>query len=163
MGGREPGRGVRGARGTSRRNPTVLIWSVPTFLGIGFKFNDFIQSQSHRADLVSSDVTSLETGEAVEAFVSQSHRADLVSSDIHKTTGWKTTRKRRNPTVLIWSVPTAFILGVIAAYLILSQSHRADLVSSDRAGQHRSVNPAEHRRNPTVLIWSVPTLALPGP
>ena len=64
---------------------------------------------------------------------SQSHRPDLVNSDVFATTAQQEEYiLRRNPTVLIWSIPT------LCPWM------------RERNGPNR--------RNPTVLIWSIPTL-----
>ena len=144
---------------------TVLIWSIPT-LAITSPPHvvDLERSQSHRPDLVNSDGSG-RLSSIPRARSSQSHRPDLVNSDRRFTCG----------------VPVG---------TLLSQSHRPDLVTSDgnattprRAGSpqaksqsHRPdlVNPHQRcpgvmdgthhmqSRNPTVLIWSIPTARQDG-
>jgi len=77
-------------------------------------------------------------------------------------TGRMPTPSGRNPTVLIWSVPTAFSFcrGKPQSPFTRSQSHRTHLVSSHTWHNYTPLPFTDRRsRNPTVLIWSVPTQA----
>jgi hypothetical protein len=51
--------------------------------------------------------------------------------------------RRRNPTVLIWSVPTKSWRDQAAAVFPLSQSHRTDLVSSYSSLRLRRASPSQ--------------------
>ena len=75
----------------------------------------------------------------VEADMSQSHRTDLVNSYSYCLQPLRgQIRESRNPTVLIWSIPTPQL-----AKIWLSAPFRS--------------------RNPTVLIWSIPTVTAANP
>ena len=63
-------------------------------------------SQSHRPDLVNSDPAKPSRSPPPSS-TSQSHRPDLVNSDAPGVAGRDhRPLRRRNPTVLIWSIPT---------------------------------------------------------
>ena len=97
-------------------------------------FYDDEKSQSHRTDLVNSD-----NGERLDLshlcfgqVPSQSHRTDLVTSDHDlRLAGNHRVAESRNPTLLIWSIPTREAIERGTPYAAKSQSHRTDLVNSD--------------------------------
>jgi hypothetical protein len=64
---------------------------------------------------------------------SQSHLADLVSSDPSCGCWSRRSASSRNPTWLTWSPPTPVLDGIpmVVNQGVESQSHLADLVSSD--------------------------------
>ncbi len=86
----------------------------------------------YRPDLVNSHATYVRRLNRYQALGSQSHRPDLVNSYAPRTT-WTSClpSQSRNPTVLIWSIPTGANFDVVLE-VKLSQSHHPDLVSSNR-------------------------------
>ena len=115
------------------RNTTVLTWSLPT-----------PRSFPHSLD-------ETERG-------SQSHLTDLVTSDASSKVARPTSQfSCRNPTVLIWSIPTFHdTYGTCGNYFVESQSHRAVLVTSDPSPILPTNGRTSWRRNPTALIWAIP-------
>ena len=120
------------------------------------------KSQSHRPDLVNSHMlTDRFVNKVIRKVTSsQSHRPDLVNSHV---TSYRSKRSwrcicGRNPTVLIWSIPTPGNPGYPEPWNPAeeSQSHRPDLVNSHQEAPPRG-SPRRLGRNPTVLIWSIPT------
>ena len=93
---------------------------------------------------------------------SQSHRTDLVSSDDHRPLHVGPPRFRRNPTVLIWSVPTHPFRWPSLASLKESRNPSV-LIWSVPTNHGQSEGRTRRRRNPTVLIWSAPTCTLTRP
>jgi len=145
------------------RNPTVPIWSIPT---------NYNQRTSHRCPHWTRRVAIPPyssgqfppevwkgTADTDLLVLSQSHRTHLVNSHSWRCSLRVSPRSpRRNPTVLIWSIPTnGKGYGTLPQRngLQKSQSHRRHLVNSHKP--HRHPHPRDRdlrRRNPTVLIWS---------
>jgi hypothetical protein len=119
------------------RNPIVLIWSVPTVsLLQGNAVNGDVQkSQSHRTHLVNSHgcYWLRVVGESLVVAIPPSPSGQFQPK--HPRT-WTTSAASscRNPTVLIWSVPTSkkpetyFVCSMTD---LLSQSRSLHLVSSN--------------------------------
>jgi hypothetical protein len=90
---------------------------------------------------------------------SQSHHPDLVSSYDEYSPSNRWPQHRRNPTILIWSVPTA-TRDVTQALQGAKGRNPTILIwsvptYSEAAGMYEGV--LKKSRNPTILIWSVPT------
>ena len=115
-------------------------------------------SQSHRPDLVNShDFFHQPERKRIHKAKSQSHRPDLVNSHISDGPRAGQSWVGRNPTVLIWSIPTmgrpsySTITGHSRNPTVLIWSIPTDLTSGGPNG-------VGYSRNPTVLIWSIPTI-----
>jgi hypothetical protein len=121
------------------RNPTVLIWSIPTSFGTAWFAGAPLGGRVAIPPYSSSQFP----------LRPENRRATCPSS-----------AASRNPTVLIWSIPTGWDFRIRSdrVFRVRSQSHRTRLVNFHARDQSCCGRSGSHCRNPTVLIWSIPTV-----